>query len=626
VASDQVTVQQVAADQLLGSEGIRTSSPASVKRELREVANKLAIRGFALKAVADGLEQQQKALEASSGASAKHLARVQRSAAAAIRRAQYASKKMNDSNKSGIAHAPPEIKLPPPLHPPTDLSPAPLAPPLHPPASAAPAASTLPHGTQEAASVPGAPQAAPAPGAPEAASDSGAPEAASASGAPDAAAVVPTVPEIKLPPQLDPPTGLSHPPLPPPLMFPLASAASASGAPELPATAPTQPPKRPLQAEPSPMRKLIGNGSIIQVATEHPDARAHHGAWGRVTAMLSDGIILFENQNASNTRQRMLRVPISWCCLVKGSGDGGADNSGAAKPTPPMPWKKNTSWLQKEQKATVREVWLPVPLAEEPPQMGTQLAESELAVGSCEILWRLRVQGAVVVPPWLTSFVARHITQDWAANDRHEEGHQLVCQLKEYAARAELLVLPFQSETHWTLLVVQRHRQLPSPSQQHEVKKAETAEGANEICCEKCKGGGCLHCNQTKAISHWNRVADEDRCLDPIKNLQPIAQPQPWTHVRYYDTLREPSEKCAALAVGILDALQTAGVNHHLRPDLLARERHNSRIQQGVSCGFWVLHYIEEELRRFRGEGRFSFCPDQAVRLALLNGFAERVR
>jgi hypothetical protein len=258
--------------------------------------------------------------------------------------------------------------------------------------------------------------------------------------------------------------------------------------------------------------------------------------------------------------------------------------------------------------------------------MGTQLAESEVAVGSCEILWRLRVKGAVVVPPWLTSFVARHITQDWAVDDHRDEGHELVCQLKEYAARAQLLVMPFQSETHWTLLVLERQQQLPSPSQQNPAKTAETDENANENGCEKCRGAGCFHCNEAKAISHWTRVADESGCLDPIKNLQPIAQPQPWSDVRYYDTLREPSQKCATLAVGILDALQTVGVNHHLRPDLLAKERHNSRIQQGVSCGFWVLHYIEEELRRFGGEGRFSFCPDQAVRLALLNGFADRVR
>ena len=96
--------------------------------------------------------------------------------------------------------------------------------------------------------------------------------------------------------------------------------------------------------------------------------------------------------------------------------------------------------------------------------------------------------------------------------------------------------------------------------------------------------------------------------------------------VRYYDTLQDPSQECATLAVGILDALQTVGVSHHLSPERLAQERHNSRRQEGVSCGFWVLHYIEEELRRFRGEGVFSFHPDLENRCTLLNGFVEKVR
>ena len=274
----------------------------------------------------------------------------------------------------------------------------------------------------------------------------------------------------------------------------------------------------------------------------------------------------------------------------------------------------------------VRNVWMPVPLDEEKPQLGTLLAESEVAAGSCEILWRLCVQGAVVVPPWLSSFVARHVGHHWAAEDHREEGLQLVSQLKEYAARAELLVLPFQSETHWTLLALQRQKQLVSPSHQNAAKTDERAGDAKATGCAKCQGGGCIDCTQEKNCSHWLRIADEDRCLDPVKHMKPIAQPQPWQHVRYYDTLPEPSMKCAALAVSILDALQTEGVKHHLRPDLLAQERHNSSIQSGVSCGFWVLHYIEEELRRFRGEGCFTFCYNQGVRLSLLNGSADRLR
>ena len=68
---------------------------AQAKRELRKVANKLALRGLALQGVADRLESQQKALEAAGNASAKQLARLRQSATNAIRKAQAASKRMS---------------------------------------------------------------------------------------------------------------------------------------------------------------------------------------------------------------------------------------------------------------------------------------------------------------------------------------------------------------------------------------------------------------------------------------------------------------------------------------------------------------------------------------------------
>ena len=127
-------------------------------------------------------------------------------------------------------------------------------------------------------------------------------------------------------------------------------------------------------------------------------------------------------------------------------------------------------------------------------------------------------------------------------------------------------------------------------------------------------------------ISHWERIADEDRCLDPVKNLQPLIKPTPWLKVRYYDTLSVPSKDSAKLALGALDALQGAGLAHHHSVESLCQQRSNSRMQVGVSCGFWVLHYIEEEIRNFNGEGQFSFPYDQQKRLDLLNSFADRLR
>ena len=91
--------------------------------------------------------------------------------------------------------------------------------------------------------------------------------------------------------------------------------------------------------------------------------------------------------------------------------------------------------------------------------METQLSESELAVSCAEILWRLCVSGVVVVPPFLGCFVACHVTGNWAAHDRRGEGEALVNQVVEFASRAHLLLLPFQSESHLTLLALERHKQ-----------------------------------------------------------------------------------------------------------------------------------------------------------------------
>ena len=184
----------------------------------------------------------------------------------------------------------------------------------------------------------------------------------------------------------------------------------------------------------------------------------------------------------------------------------------------------------------------------------------------------------------------------------------------------------FQSESHWTLLALERKRQ--QPLQQPLLQEAAEASEQFQVGCSKCRGdgGGCARCDAAKAEAHWTRIAEEDRCLDPIRQRSRIDQPQPWAAVRYYDTLATPSLDNARLAVAILDALQTVGMVHHLRPDLLVKERYNSRLQKGQTCGWWVLHYIEEELRRFRGEGRWSFYPNLKARLKLLNEFTAKLR
>jgi hypothetical protein len=77
----------------MGSEVSASAATAATNIELQKISKQFAIRSFMIKNVADGLEQQQKALEAAGNGSGKHLARIQKSATAAIRRAQSAFNK-----------------------------------------------------------------------------------------------------------------------------------------------------------------------------------------------------------------------------------------------------------------------------------------------------------------------------------------------------------------------------------------------------------------------------------------------------------------------------------------------------------------------------------------------------
>ena len=89
VASDQSFVQAACAGETSSSSELS----AQAKGELREFSKKLALRALALKGVAERLESQKQALEASTNASAKHIARLRQNLAKAIPRAHTASKK-----------------------------------------------------------------------------------------------------------------------------------------------------------------------------------------------------------------------------------------------------------------------------------------------------------------------------------------------------------------------------------------------------------------------------------------------------------------------------------------------------------------------------------------------------
>ena len=232
------------------------------------------------------------------------------------------------------------------------------------------------------------------------------------------------------------------------------------------------------------------------------------------------------------------------------------------------------------------------------------------------------VPGVVVAPPWLVSFVSRHISENWAQSDKHGEGAALVAQLLDYGRRAKLLLLPLLSENHWTLLVVQRER-----AKMVQVAEPEPVVSEGTVGCSSCRGAGCHKCDHGKLVTYIGRHVAEAAFLDPLKSAEVQPAPCNWWDIRYYDSLDSASPNSAKLAVAVLDALQPIGVLNSMGHKELMRNRVNMRTQgPNERCGWWCLHYIEEEHRRFRGEGTFSFEPNLDKRVRLLTRFLEKIR
>ena len=59
------------------------------------------------------------------------------------------------------------------------------------------------------------------------------------------------------------------------------------------------------------------------------------------------------------------------------------------------------------------------------------------------------------MPPYLGSFVARHVRGHWAVDDKQGEGDVMVEMVANLARRASLLLMPIIAEAHWTLLVLE---------------------------------------------------------------------------------------------------------------------------------------------------------------------------
>ena len=126
--------------------------------------------------------------------------------------------------------------------------------------------------------------------------------------------------------------------------------------------------------------------------------------------------------------------------------------------------------------------------------------------------------------------------------------------------------------------------------------------------CEKCRSAesqarDCIQCDQLKLDAYQQRKAGELAQLSV--DDWPEREGGEW-QVRYYDSLQlGESPGCRLAASKLLALARTAGVQ--VSTTLPARCNKGEQVpSDDTTCGFWCLHYIEEECRRRRGEGTFS--------------------
>ena len=91
--------------------------------------------------------------------------------------------------------------------------------------------------------------------------------------------------------------------------------------------------------------------------------------------------------------------------------------------------------------------------------------------------------------------------------------------------------------------------------------------------------------------------------MNPL-SLTPLSEADGWL-CRYYDTLTVMHPGCLRDAERVLALLSL--------PQKIARS--NVSRQEGAQCGFWTIHWVEEECRRSTGELPWSLGYSLSERL-----------
>ena len=168
------------------------------------------------------------------------------------------------------------------------------------------------------------------------------------------------------------------------------------------------------------------------------------------------------------------------------------------------------------------------------------------------------------------------------------------------------MLVPLWSDAprHWTLLALQRSGSgIPEPAFPAAAPASRGTARPND---------------PHKAMRLLAR--QEETALILEQGRRPLLQPAQecaWT-ARYYETLTRCHAGCWGLGQALLQQL---GLKVEM-PDV----RENRSRQQACDCGFWVLHHIEEESRRQRGEGAWSQAYDLGRRLELVQGMVKKLK
>jgi Ulp1 family protease len=228
------------------------------------------------------------------------------------------------------------------------------------------------------------------------------------------------------------------------------------------------------------------------------------------------------------------------------------------------------------------------------------------------------------------------------------EGSELCKQLDAYAVRAHVLLMPILAGGHWALLVVDRAdaTKVAPAAAASAASAAEPAEAAPAAStapaasaaeaspavpaasaaslvgagCQKCTYSetGCKDCSAVASTAWFERLDREAEFFEPCERVAPL-QDSAWWDIRYYDSLREPSLACSEAAHALLHGLQSVNVQNPMTAAELRKSRHNRVVQPNcTACGFYVLHFIETEMRRSRGEGQWPASFDIKKRSQLL--------